>query len=80
MRAGIEAINSPYVDGIRGMGLMIGIGVKGMTHAELKNKLMDKGLLALTAGSDTLRLLPPLVITKEEIDKGLAIMAEVMTK
>ena len=80
LRAGIAAINSPYVDGIRGMGLMIGIGVKGMTHAELKNKLMDKGLLALTAGSDTLRLLPPLVITKEEMDKGLAIMAEVMTK
>jgi len=73
-------LNSPYVSGIRGMGLMIGVGVQGMTHAELKNKLMDKGMLALTAGKDTLRLLPPLVITKEEMDKGLAIMAEVMTK
>jgi 4-aminobutyrate aminotransferase-like enzyme len=34
--------------------------------------------LTLTAGSDTLRLLPPLVITRDEIDRGLAIMAKVM--
>ena len=33
---------------------------------------------AVTAGSGTLRLLPPLVITKEEMDRGLAIMAQVM--
>ena len=45
---------------------------------ELKDKLMAEGLLCLTAGKDTLRLLPPLVITKEEIDKGLAVMAKVM--
>ncbi len=78
LRDGIAALNSPYVSGIRGMGLMIGVGVQGMTHKELKDKLMAAGLLCLTAGADTLRLLPPLVITKEEIDKGLAIMAQVM--
>ena len=39
---------------------------------------MAEGLLCLTAGKDTLRLLPPLSITKDEIDKGLAIMARVM--
>ena len=78
LRDGIAALNSPYVSGIRGMGLMIGVGVQGMTHKELKDKLMAEGLLCLTAGADTLRLLPPLVITKEEIDKGLAIMAQVM--
>ena len=78
LRDGIAALNSPVVSGIRGMGLMIGVGVQGMTHKELKDKLMDAGLLCLTAGKDTLRLLPPLVITKEEIDKGLAVMAKVM--
>ena len=78
LRAGIAALNSPYVSGIRGMGLMIGAGIQGMTHKELCAKLRDAGLLTLTAGKDTLRLLPPLVITKEEIDKGLAIMAQVM--
>ena len=78
LRDGIAAINSPYVSGIRGMGLMVGVGVQGMTHKELKDRLMEAGLLTLTAGKDTLRLLPPLVITEEEIDRGLAIMAQVM--
>ncbi|MDE7261742.1 MAG: aspartate aminotransferase family protein [Oscillospiraceae bacterium] len=78
LRDGIAKLNSPVVSGIRGMGLMLGVGVQGMTHKELKDKLMDAGLLCLTAGKDTLRLLPPLVITKEEIDKGLEIMAKVM--
>jgi len=78
IRSAIMEMNSPYVSGVRGMGLMIGVGMQNITHREMKDRLMDKGLLALTAGSDTLRLLPPLVITREEIDKGLAIMAEVM--
>lgn len=78
LRDGIAALNSPCVSGVRGMGLMIGVGVQGVTHKELKDKLMAAGLLTLTAGKDTLRLLPPLVITKEEMDKGLAIMAQVM--
>ncbi len=78
LRAGIAALNSPYVSGIRGMGLMIGAGIQGMTHTEMKDKLMEAGLLCLTAGNDTLRLLPPLVITKDEMDRGIAIMAEVM--
>ena len=78
LREGIAGLNSPCVSGIRGMGLMVGVGVQGMTHKELKDRLMAEGLLCLTAGKDTLRLLPPLVITKEEIDKGLEIMARVM--
>ena len=58
----------------RGMGLMIGIDVKGeRTNKELAAKLIQSGLLVLTAGPG-LRLLPPLVITQEEMDKGLAIM------
>ena len=77
LRDGIAALNSPCVSGIRGMGLMIGVGIQGMTHKELKDRLMAEGLLCLTAGKDTL-LLPPLSITKDEIDKGLAIMARVM--
>ena len=78
LREGIAALHSPYVSGIRGMGLMIGVGVQGITHRELKDRLMEAGLLCLTAGKDTLRLLPPLVITREELDRGLEIMARVM--
>ncbi len=78
IRQTIAGFGSPYVSGVRGMGLMIGVGVQGMTHKELCGKLLERGLMTLTAGKDTLRLLPPLVISQEEIDQGLAIMADVL--
>ena len=56
------------------MGLMLGIEVNApYTNKELAAKLVESGLLVLTAGAK-IRLLPPLVITKEEMDEGLAIM------
>ena len=74
LRAGIEALNLSCFGKTRGLGLMIGIEVKdGYKNGEIANKLIEAGLLVLTAG-DGMRLLPPLVITKEEMDKGLAIM------
>ena len=75
----VAAMNSPYVAEIRGMGLMIGVILQNITHKELVGKLNDAGLMALTAGSATLRFLPPLIITYEEIDKGLAILQTVLT-
>lgn len=78
LREHIEALNLPCLGKTRGMGLMIGIDVKaGWTNKELANKLADRGLLVLTAGTG-LRLLPPLSITKEEMDAGLAIMAKAL--
>ena len=74
LREQIEAMDLPCLGSTRGLGLMIGIEVKGEhTNLELANRLIQNGLLCLTAGPG-LRLLPPLVITKEEMDKGLAIM------
>lgn len=52
---------------VRGMGLMIGI-VLDKPAAELRKITEDNGLLTLTAGENILRLLPPLNISKEEID------------
>ena len=78
LRAGIEAIASPYLGQVVGMGLMLGIDVQGgRTNKELAALLMDHGLLCLTAG-DRLRLLPPLVITKDELDQGLAILKQTL--
>jgi len=74
LRARIEAMDVPCLGATRGMGMMIGIEVKGdKTNRELAAKLLEHGLMCLTAGPG-LRLLPPLVITKEEMDKGLEIM------
>ena len=74
LREQIEAMDLPCFGKTRGMGLMIGIEVKeGYNKSEIAAKLIEAGLLVLTAGPG-MRLLPPLVITKEEMDKGLAIM------
>lgn len=78
LREGIRALGCPQLGDVVGMGLMLGIDVKGeRTNKELASLLIENGLLCLTAGS-RLRLLPPLVITKEEIDQGLAIMKQTL--
>ena len=78
LRAQIEAMDLPCLGKTRGMGLMIGIEVKeGYTNKEIAGKLIENGLLVLTAGPG-MRLLPPLVISKEEMDQGVAIMKKVL--
>jgi len=79
LREQIEALELPCLGKTRGMGLMIGIEVKGdKTNKELAALLIKNGLLCLTAGPG-LRLLPPLTITKEEMDKGVAIMKQTLS-
>ena len=62
----------------RGLGLMIGVEVKGEeSNRVLAARLIQQGLLVLTAGT-ALRLLPPLTITMAEIDKGLVILEQTL--
>ena len=61
------------VKSITGLGLMLGIELKTKNASEIAKKCSENGLLILTAKSK-LRMLPPLVITKEEIDKGMEIL------
>jgi len=78
LRGAIEALDLPCFGKTRGLGLMIGIEVKeGYTNKEIAGKLIENGLLVLTAGPG-MRLLPPLVISKEEMDQGVAIMKKVL--
>lgn len=53
----------------RGKGLMQGIVVSGRPVGEIVTKAIENGLLVISAGSDVLRLVPPLVITKTDIDE-----------
>ena len=74
LRNAIESMGLPCLGATRGMGLMIGVEVKeGFSNRELCAKLNQAGLLSLTAGPG-LRFLPPLTITRDEMDKGLTIM------
>ncbi len=61
---------------VKGMGLLIGIQVDN--PKEFVNLCFAKGLLVVTAGTDVVRLLPPLNVTKADMDDALAVMESVM--
>ncbi len=65
----------PEIASISGLGLMLGIELKTKNAGEIAKKCSENGLLILTA-KNKLRMLPPLVITKEEINKGLNILKQ----
>ena len=65
------------INEVKGMGLLIGISLK-TSPKEFMNSCFNKGLLVVTAGSDVVRLLPPLNVTTHEIDEAMNILEEVM--
>jgi LysW-gamma-L-lysine/LysW-L-ornithine aminotransferase len=58
---------------IRGLGLMLGMELRFDVHNVIL-KALDKGILVLDAGRNVVRLLPPLVIEKTQIDKAIAVL------
>ena len=64
---------------VRGKGLLIGLEVS-YANGEIVKKAMEKGLVLLTAGSNVVRMAPPLVIEKEQIDECLQILDEVFSE
>ena len=68
----------PAVQSIRGKGMMIGIECK-QDISHLIPQMIDKGLLVLVAGPTVIRLLPPLTVTNDEIDKAVSVLEEVLT-
>jgi acetylornithine/LysW-gamma-L-lysine aminotransferase len=73
----LREIGSLRIREIRGLGLMIGIELKEKAGA-FAQAMMQEGVLVLLAGSTVLRFLPPLVITREEIDTVIATLAKVL--
>ena len=78
IRQKLSAIESSYISDVRGLGMMIGIEINGTSHSELVKKMLSEGLVCLTAGSNVIRLLPPLTISYEEIDRGIKIFRKVL--
>lgn len=68
-----KLLTSPEVASVSGMGLMIGIELKNKKAGDVVRAALDKGLLLLTAKTK-IRMLPPLTITYDEINKGLEIL------
>ncbi len=69
----------PIVKEIRGLGFMIGIEVSKPVPAILES-MRSKGLIALSAGENVIRLLPPLTATKEELQAALEIITSVLNQ
>lgn len=65
------------VKAIRQKGLMVGIEYDEAVSS-LVTSLIDKGMLTLSAGESVLRLLPPLTVTKAELDQGVQFIKETM--
>ena len=75
----LKAIQSPNIREVRGLGLMVGIEMKQKVTGYIK-ALQEKKIIALNAGMTVIRLLPPLVITYEQIDHLVKTLAEVLTQ
>jgi acetylornithine aminotransferase/acetylornithine/N-succinyldiaminopimelate aminotransferase len=63
---------------IRGKGLMIGVELTVDKAVEAKNKCFEKGYLIGSVGANTMRLLPPLIVTREDIDGMVTVLDEVL--
>jgi acetylornithine/LysW-gamma-L-lysine aminotransferase len=73
----LRSLSSPEIREVRGLGLMLAIELKTKAAPYL-NKLLEKGIAPLPTGATYIRLLPPLVIDREDIDKTIAVLEEVL--
>ena len=69
----------PKISAVRGLGMMIGIETSA-SLSKIVEAARQKGLIILTAGENVIRLLPPLTISREEIQQGIAILKEVFSQ
>ena len=69
----------PKVSAVRGLGMMIGIETSA-SLSKIVEAARQKGLIILTAGENVIRLLPPLTISRDEIQQGIAILKEVFSQ
>jgi predicted acetylornithine/succinylornithine family transaminase len=71
------AADSPRVRAVRGRGLMWGIEL-GEPAAPVVTAARERHLLVLTAGPNVIRIVPPLTISRDDLDRGVAVLAEVL--
>ncbi|RIK35991.1 MAG: aspartate aminotransferase family protein [Chloroflexi bacterium] len=77
-RLGEALAGRTVVREIRGLGLMIAIELREKVGPYLKALMEDHGVIALPAGPNVLRLLPPLVISEQESEQGVRAIADVL--
>ena len=65
------------VRALRRLGLMIGIELKHKVQDKLA-QLLDAGIIALPAGPNVIRMLPPLIVDKAQIDRVVSVLRELL--
>ena len=78
--AGLEKLREScaLIGEIRSCGLMIAVDLTAARASEVKERCVEQGLLLITVGEGMLRLLPPMVLTDEQADRGLRLLGEVL--
>jgi len=76
-RERVEGLRHPLVRDVRGIGLMLGVELKTRATPVLR-ALQERGVLALPAGTTVVRILPPLILTREDIDLAVARLLEAL--
>ncbi len=71
-------VNLPSTYTVQGQGLLLGIGCGTAEVAPYITAAEEKGLLLVGAGPNVIRLLPPLTVTKEEIDEAIIILKTIL--
>lgn len=78
LKHGIRALANPHVREVRGKGLLIGVDVGEEYLPTAMANVRKAGILATSGGTDTIRLLPPLVITEAQVDELIAKLGEAL--
>ena len=76
-REQLLALGHPLVREVRGIGLMLGLDLKVRSTPVLK-ALQERGVLALPAGTTVVRLLPPLILSRDDVDLAVARIAQAL--
>jgi acetylornithine/LysW-gamma-L-lysine aminotransferase len=77
LMAELQTIPSDRIREVRGLGLMIGIELRGRVTPVLQ-QLMERGVWALPAGMNVLRLLPPLIIEQSDLERVVETVGQVL--
>jgi acetylornithine/N-succinyldiaminopimelate aminotransferase len=72
---GLAQNHTDLIDDVRGLGLMLGLKCK-IENTALVGKLQENGLLAIGAGDNVVRFVPPLIIEDTHVDEAIAIIAK----
>jgi acetylornithine/N-succinyldiaminopimelate aminotransferase len=73
----LRRANDSVIEDLRGMGLLIGMKIRGINNSDMVKALRAEGLLAVEAGDNVVRLAPALIVGDKEVDEAMAILERV---